>query len=137
MVSSSENTGTVVMVADDDPGVRSLVSELLKNRGFVVREAPDGVVACEQAEADLPALILLDVLLPRRDGYSVLLHLRSSEATRDIPVVLMSGESESEQAGIARTLGAQAFLAKPFANSQLLAAVEAAVKIKAAPPESP
>src|SRR5689334_1072187 len=107
MAVSPESAGAVVMVADDDPGVRSLISELLKHRGFAVREAPDGIIACEQAEAEPPALILLDVLLPRRDGYSVLLHLRSNEATRDIPVVLMSGESESEQAGIARTLGAQ------------------------------
>jgi CheY-like chemotaxis protein len=129
--------GASILVADDDPGIRKLVSDCLRGRGFAVREAQDGVVACELAEAAPPDLVLLDILLPRRDGYSVLLHFRSLEATRAVPVVLMSGESEEQQAAIARTLGAQAFLAKPFMISQLISAVESALKINSRSTGSP
>jgi DNA-binding response OmpR family regulator len=112
-----------ILIADDDPGVCKFIKDCLKSRGMSASEAPDGVTACEQAEASPPALVLLDVLLPKRDGYAVLLHLRASEATRHVPVILMSGEADSEQAGIARTLGAHAFLPKPFTASILLATV--------------
>ena len=138
MVLSSESGGLSILVADDDPGVSKLTKEFLTSRGFAVTVAFDGISACEQAEAAPPSLVLLDLLLPKRDGYAVLLHLRSSEATRNIPVILMSGESESEQAAIARALGAHSFLAKPFMSATLFSRVEAALnsKSEAAPPEN-
>ena len=110
-----------VLVADDDPGIRRFIKDCLKSRGLSITEASDGVSACEQAESSPPSLVLLDVVLPKRDGYAVLLHLRSTEATRNIPIILMSGEWESEQ--IARTLGAHAFLGKPFTAAHLLSTV--------------
>ena len=128
MSDASEGTGLPILVADDDPTIRKLIGDLLRARGYIVAEAPDGLAACEAAESSPPALVLLDVLLPKRDGYAVLLHLRSCESTRDVPVVLMSGESENEQAAIARTLGAQSFLAKPFTLAALHAAVESAIR---------
>jgi CheY-like chemotaxis protein len=137
MTPPPEAAGPAILVADDDPGMRRFVGECLKARGFVVREVQDGISACEQAEANPPALVLLDLVLPRRDGYAVLLHLRSREATRTVPVVLMSGESEGEQAEVARTLGAQAFIPKPFTRSDLISTVEAALKIKAGQAGSP
>jgi DNA-binding response OmpR family regulator len=135
---TSDGASVPILVADDDPGLLRMVADCLKSQGFTIAQAPDGVTACELAEAAPPALVLLDILLPKRDGYSVLLHLRSGETTRDIPVILMSGESENEQAGIARTLGAHSFLAKPFTIQRLLSAVDAALKskLKPAPPES-
>jgi CheY-like chemotaxis protein len=120
-----------ILIADDDPGVCKFIKDCLKSRGMSATDAPDGVTACDQAEASPPALILLDILLPKRDGYAVLLHLRASEATRHVPVILMSGEAESEQAGIAKALGAHAFLAKPFTAANLLSTVEDALKAEA------
>lgn len=67
MHSFSEGTGPAIMVADDNPGIRRFVAECLKSRGFAVSEAQDGIAACELAEADPPALVLLDLLLPRRE----------------------------------------------------------------------
>lgn len=89
--------------------------------------------ACESAEANPPDLVLLDLLLPRLDGYGVLLRLRSHESTRPIPVLLVSGEPEAEQADIGRTLGAEGFLPKPFTCSGLVSAVESALVRKAQP----
>lgn len=68
--------------------------------------------------------VLVDLLLPRRDGYSVLLYLRSREPTRETPVLILSGESSEEHAGIARTLGAQAYFPKPFDHKTVVSAVK-------------
>ena len=115
--------GPAILVADDDPGICKLIKDCLKGRGMATLEAADGVTACELAEASTPALILLDIFLPQRDGYAVLLHLAQTEATRQIPVILMSGEPENER--IAEMLGARGFLEKPFTPADLVSAVEA------------
>jgi len=114
-----------ILVADDDPGICKLIKDCLKSRGLTTTEAHDGVSACEQAESSPPSLVLLDVVLPKRDGFAVLLHLRSVEATRNIPVVLMSGDLESES--IAKTLGAHSFLPKPFTAALLFSTVDSAL----------
>ena len=115
--------GKKVLSADDDPVTRSLLGQCLKSDGFAVLAAADGIEACSVAQAEKPDLALLDLLLPRRDGYSVLLHLRSREMTRETPIIILSAETAEEHAGIARTLGAQGFMTKPFEPSALLATV--------------
>jgi len=116
-----------VLIADDDPVTRSLLSQCLRNEGFDVVAAADGVEACASALVDTPDLALLDLLLPRRDGYSTLLHLRSREATRRTPILMLSAETGDEHPRIARTLGAQNYIVKPFDPSALLAAVRDAL----------
>lgn len=113
-----------VLIADDDPVTRSLVGQCLKSQGFAVVAVTDGVEACSAALSEKPDLTLLDLLLPRRDGYSVLLHLRSREATREMPIVILSSETGQEHLGIARTLGAQGYISKPFAPAALMASVQ-------------
>ncbi len=114
-----------ILVAEDDPAIRRLVVECLGRRGHEMIEAADGVQACAAAEASKPDLILLDLLLPRRDGYTVLLFLRSRPETRDVRVLLLSGEPPEEQGDVARALGADGYLPKPFTPSTLTLAAEA------------
>jgi CheY-like chemotaxis protein len=115
-----------ILVADDEPAIRSMLSHFLTRNGYEVITAPDGVEACEAAESHRPDLVLLDLMLPRRDGYTVLFHLRSRPTTRATPVVFVSGEPSAHE-DIARSLGAQGFLAKPFRSADLIARVEAAL----------
>src|SRR6185503_4579740 len=100
-------TARKILIADDDPVTRSLLSQAFKSEGFAVVTATDGVEACSVASVERPDVALVDLLLPRRDGYSVLLFLRSRETTRETPVLILSGESSDEHRRIARTLGAQ------------------------------
>jgi DNA-binding response OmpR family regulator len=116
-----------VLVADDDPGVSALLSRWLTMNGYTVSTADDGIKACESADQQPPDLILLDLQLPRRDGYAVLLTLGSREATANIPVLIVSGES-NEHADIARTLGARGFLQKPFTRESVMKAVGLALR---------
>ena len=115
--------GKKALVADDDPATRGVAVACLKNAGFTALEAADGVRAIEMAEADPPDVILLDLLMPRRDGYAALLALRSRPSTRHTPVIILSGEDDASQAGVAKILGAQGFFSKPLRPDALIGLV--------------
>ena len=116
-----------ILVADDEPTTRAVVVQCLQNAGYSTTVVTDGLQAVEAAESGKPDLILLDLLLPRRDGYAVLLDLRSRPSTRHTPVVILSGEDGASQAAVARTLGAQGYIGKPFRQDDLLGRVSEAL----------
>lgn len=120
----TDGAGPKVLIADDDPVIRSLLAQVLKREGFAVVTAMNGIEACAAAESEHPDLALIDLLLPRRDGYSALMYLRSREALRELPVIILSAEASAEHAKIARTLGAQLYLTKPCSPAALMAAVK-------------
>ena len=121
-----------ILVADDDPALQDFLGVALESVGFTVLVALDGVRACELAEAAPPALILLDLLLPKLDGYGVLLRLRAHEVTRRVPVVVVSGELSTEHAPLARALGAADYLEKPITRERLLDSVRRVIAPAAA-----
>jgi CheY-like chemotaxis protein len=107
-----------VLVVDDDAWLRPLLAELLVDEGYRVSEAASGAEALDHVGAEPPDVVLLDVALPHRSGLSVLQALRSTERTRDIPVVLVSGECDLFETGLARQ--ATAALHKPLDFTELL-----------------
>jgi len=119
-----------ILVADDEPAIRSLITLHLRRRGYEVVTAEDGVRACEAAQSEVPDLVLLDLMLPGRDGYSVLMNLRSNATTRNVPVVFLTGEAREEHEEISSALGANGFMQKPFSADQLAAVVETALRGK-------
>jgi two-component system, OmpR family, alkaline phosphatase synthesis response regulator PhoP len=100
-----------LLIADDNPGVRKVLYQLLweEDRDFVL--AADGDAALRLARRELPDLVILDLRMPGRDGYDVCDALRSEEATRSIPVLMLTGAGDEEAARVA---GADAYMAKPF-----------------------
>lgn len=118
---------STILVAEDEPSLLALVSQWLVEEGYGVVRARDGEEACARAESEFPNLILLDVVLPRKDGYSVLIQLRGDPMTRPIPVVFISGEPVGKHREIAQTFGALGFLPKPFSKEQLLEVVRGAL----------
>lgn len=123
-VEITNGAGPKVLIVDDDPVIRSLLGQVLKKEGFAVVAASDGMEACSAATSERPDLALVDLLLPKRDGYSVLMYLRSREALRQLPVIIVSAESSGQHPEIARTLGAQRFLTKPCDLGALMSAVK-------------
>ena len=93
----SENTGKYVLVVDDDKSSRDLLSHVLGTLGMRAEVAKDGVEALEKIKQEVPALVLLDVMMPRMDGFSVLVRLRKNPQTRDIPVIVVSACKVKEQ----------------------------------------
>jgi CheY-like chemotaxis protein len=117
-----EGEAPTVLVIDDDPAARDLVTRLLARAGFRVITAPDGATGLARARAERPAVITLDVVMPAMDGWEVLTALKSDPAVRDIPVVMLSILDE-QQLGFA--LGAADFLTKPVDRTRLLDSVRA------------
>jgi CheY-like chemotaxis protein len=113
----------LVLVADDDSEVRDFVCEILRDAGFGTVTAADGDEAAEQARRVLPRLIILDIMMPRMDGYTALARLRGHPATRDIPVIVLTGQVEPVYRTLSAGVGAVAHLTKPFVPDQLTSMV--------------
>jgi two-component system chemotaxis response regulator CheY len=117
--------GAGLLVVDDDPFIRKLVVTTLQDvTGFQLTEAADGEEALARALADPPAVVLLDVDMPRLDGIEVCRRLRADPATAAATIVILTaahGDGVQEQAEAA---GADLFLTKPFSPLQLLRLVD-------------
>jgi DNA-binding response OmpR family regulator len=112
-----------VLVTDDDEDLRLLCQMHLEMGGFDVSQAANGDEALEVARRDRPALILLDLMMPVKDGWECLTELKADRALRDIPVFIITGKNQLDDQERAFALGADAFIAKPFQGPALVARV--------------
>ncbi|MEP7010742.1 MAG: response regulator transcription factor [Acidobacteriota bacterium] len=117
-----------ILVVDDDPDLRDLIGYTLRRDGYFVIESEDGAAALLMAEFERPDLVLLDVNLPRLDGFEVCRRMRANPATSAIPIVMLTvrGTEEDQVRGL--DLGADDYLAKPFSPRTLLARVRALLR---------
>jgi DNA-binding response OmpR family regulator len=121
---SGHRKADTVLVVDDDPLVRRFVGELLHANGYDVLLAEDGEAALRQVEASPPDLVLLDLVMPYKDGFEVLNALKHEPATRDIPVMILSVRDREEDVVKGLNLGAEDYMRKPFSTQELLARVK-------------
>ena len=117
---------TRILVVDDEANVQRLLQFTLKQAGYTVTVAGDGQEALRQWQADPPALILLDVSLPKLDGYEVAERIRAEEGGREhVPIIMLTAEKEVEQKIKGLRAGADDYLVKPFHQAELLARMRA------------
>lgn len=121
---------THILVVDDSPTQVHLVSYILKNNDYEVLTAKDGEQALEVASAEQPALILLDIILPRVNGYEVCRQLKATPETKNIPVVMLTSKSRDKDRHWGLEQGADDYLAKPFDEQSLLTIIEKFVVAK-------
>jgi PAS domain S-box-containing protein len=114
--SAEERRGGLVLVVDDDAATRELLARFLTREGFLVRTAPDGQTGLQMARQMRPDAILLDVMMPRMDGWGVLSALKAEPELADTPVVMVTVVQER---GLAFSLGAADYLNKPVEWSRL------------------
>ncbi len=129
-----------VLVIEDDRDTRTFLSEFLCDDGHETDEAAEGVTGIEMATANVPDVILLDVLMPRLDGFQVLEALQSDERTSAVPVVMLSGTTDMDAMTRAFQLGAVDYLGKPCSRADVVNAVNSAIPnpaISAFPREDP
>ena len=124
-MSLTEFAGRSVLVVDDEPMVREVVSAYLIREGFVVDEAGDGRAALDRMAARRPDLVVLDVMLPELDGFSVLTEVRRRWA---VPVILLTARGEEPDRVLGLELGADDYVVKPFSPRELTARVRAVLK---------
>ncbi len=121
---------TVLLVEDEEP-LRGVLRELLEREGFTVVEASDGVQALDEVDRSAPDVVVLDLNLPRLDGYGVLNHLRARPSTSKLPVIVLTAKGDEENEVRVFETGANDFLAKPFRPRALSARLRALLKLKA------
>jgi len=116
--------GKSILVVDDSPTVRKLIAGKLEKCGHEVICANDGVEAMERLEHFVPDLILLDITMPRMDGYQVCKQIRSNNSTKDVTVVMISGKDGFFDKVRGRMAGTTGYITKPFGPETLMKAVE-------------
>ncbi len=108
-----------ILVVDDDPDYLSLVTARLTSRGYAVVSAADGRAGLELAQQQPPDLIILDLLLPRLNGYEVCTLLKQDTRYRQIPIIIFSGKTGRKDRDTALACGADAYVAKPYTPEEL------------------
>ncbi|HLS87000.1 MAG TPA: response regulator, partial [Burkholderiales bacterium] len=110
----------VVMVVDDSLTVRKITSRLLEREGYQVLTAKDGLDALQQLKDALPAVMLVDIEMPRMDGFDLTKNVRGDPRTAGIPIVMISSRTADKHRNQAAQLGVNAFLGKPYQEAELL-----------------
>jgi chemosensory pili system protein ChpA (sensor histidine kinase/response regulator) len=113
----------LVMVVDDSLTVRKITSRMLAREGFEVATAKDGVDALQQLQDMKPDVILLDVEMPRMDGFEFARNVRADEATRRIPIIMITSRTADKHRNHALEIGVNEYMGKPYQEDQLLALI--------------
>jgi len=108
-----------VLIVDDEPMARTLLRLMLVRAGFNVSEAEDGFDALEKVQANQPDIILLDVMMPGMDGFTVCEELRQRKETSDLPIVMLSAKTDIDSINKGLRVGATKYLTKPISPEDL------------------
>ncbi|WP_042250652.1 response regulator [Paracoccus sp. PAMC 22219] len=115
---------TRILAVDDSPTIRALVSKALRNAGFDVFLAVDGVDGVGAlSEAD-PHLIITDINMPRMDGFGLIENVRATGTYADVPILVLTTESGADLKARARSAGATGWIVKPFEDERLIAVID-------------
>lgn len=113
-----------VLVVDDSATIRAVLGKMLAQNRHVVLKAGDGETALELARSETPDLIFLDIVMPGMNGFAVLRALRHDPLTRDIPIVMISGNLQATEQFYVQRFGADEFLKKPFGRAEVFARIQ-------------
>lgn len=119
-----------ILIAEDDANIAELVKIILEAKGYITLWSKDGREALKMAEENLPDLILLDVMMPKLNGYEVLKLLKENESLQHIPVIFLTVKGETDSKVVGLRMGGHDYITKPFDLDELIARVEAALRIK-------
>ena len=113
-----------VLVVDDEPNIVLSLEFIMKQAGFEVRVARDGDEALGAIEASPPDLVLLDVMMPKRDGYDVCQTIRANPAWKAIHIIMLTAKGRDIEREKGMALGADDYITKPFSTREVIARVE-------------
>lgn len=122
--------GKRILVADDEPHILMTLEDLLTQEGYIVIKASDGKKAVEEARKMLPDLIVLDVMMPKMNGFEVLERLKKDPKTMDVPVIMLTVRSASKDMEQGIQLYAEKYVTKPFEPELLLKEIEHSLSIR-------
>lgn len=132
MTSNNETQGYSILAVDDNPVNLTYISTVLSKEGYTVYKAKDAAAAKVEAVQKRPDLILLDIVMPGEDGFSVIKYLKNHSSTTSIPVIFLTGQSELDSKLTGFELGAVDYIIKPFQALEVLARVRLHLKMSIA-----
>ncbi|HYW17982.1 MAG TPA: response regulator [Nodularia sp. (in: cyanobacteria)] len=115
---------STVLIVEDSIAQREMITDLLKASGLIITHAHDGVEALEAIQTAPPDLVVLDIVMPRMNGYELCRRLKSNPSTQNVPVVMCSSKGEEFDRYWGMRQGADAYIAKPFQPTELVATVK-------------
>ena len=113
-----------ILICDDDPAILRLLQVNLELEGYEALLAHHGEKAVEVALAEKPDLVVLDIMMPRMDGYEAVQNLKANDLTRTIPVIFLSAKAQPSDIDRGKSYGVDDYITKPFDPAELLEAVE-------------
>jgi DNA-binding response OmpR family regulator len=120
-----------VLIVEDEPNIVLSLEILLRRAGYETASTADGEAALEIIRRTRPDVVLLDIMLPKRNGYEVCQAVKSDPTLSSIPVVMLTAKGQEVEILKGLELGASAYIAKPFGNAEVLEAVRAALEPRA------
>ncbi len=118
------NDKRIVLVVDDSETLRRICAFNLKKSGFTVLEAIDGIDALDKMRANQVDIVILDIMMPRLDGFGVLREMKRDKSLKSIPVIMLTAKGGEDDEKVAIKFGATAFLTKPFSPRELVSKVK-------------
>lgn len=119
---------TQILIAEDEPAQAEVLKYNLEAAGFTVRLAPDGAEALTQIEEDRPDLLVLDWMLPEVSGIEICRRLRKNDATRDLPIIMLTARGEEDDRIRGLDVGADDYMVKPYSPGELVARINAVLR---------
>ena len=130
----ANNAAAKILVVDDEPALLRLMAFVLQKQGYQMLTATNGDEALDSVRANRPDLIVLDIMMPRRDGYQVAEAIRADPELASIPIVMLSAKAQDEDIERGMEAGVDTFITKPFDPHQLADTVAAFLRSRLAAP---
>ncbi|NMF59320.1 response regulator transcription factor [Pseudanabaena yagii] len=115
---------STVLVVEDSVTQREMIEDLLKGSGLIVKTAGDGIEALEQMQGSCPDIVVMDIVMPRMNGYELCRRIKTDPKTERVPVVMCSSKGEEFDRYWGMKQGADAYIAKPFQPQELVGTVK-------------
>lgn len=119
-----------VLIVDDEPNIVLSLKFLMSQQGYQVRTAGSGEAALQSLREQVPDLVLLDIMMPKPDGYEVCQEIRTTPEWKDIPVIMLTAKGRDVERQKGYAMGADDYITKPFATHELVAKVRAVLEGK-------
>jgi len=116
--------GSKILIIDDSSTIVALLRRMMRQNEYATLEAGDAELGIELARSDVPALIFLDIVLPGMNGFTALRMLRRDPITKDIPIIMISGNEQATEEFYVHRIGADDFMKKPFSRAEVFARIE-------------
>jgi len=116
-----------ILIADDDAEMLEMLSSMLEGEGYTVIKAENGLEAVELARKELPALVMLDIHMPKMDGLKACKEIKSDQVTRSVPVVMLTVEGSITEIQQAISYGAKTYITKPSSKAEILKVVKSII----------